>query len=147
MTVPKPPRPPVLTIPLSLPGRIGCGLALVLWFTLLSLPCAMFWLASGNELRLAHGSVPDAYDHPLLEVGLIMTTDNRGLKFKTSVILPAGDAAVCVQTDLRYLLWYTREDDPTTVFCNCYTRDTAAAAWQNTGSRAGACTTPSGGTE
>jgi hypothetical protein len=139
MTTGRPPRQPILTIPQSRRGKIGCGMALVIWFLLLSLPCAMFWFASGNEIRLAHGNVPESYDHPLLEIGLIMEVANRGMKFKTSEIFSAGDNAVCVQTNLNYLLWYSRESNPATSFCDCYERENPAAAWSNIGTTPGDC--------
>lgn len=139
MTMNKPPRQPILTIPQSRIGKVGCGIALVLWFMLLTLPCAMFWFASGNEIQLQHGSVPEAYDHPLLEIGLIMTTENRGVKFKSSQIFSQGDNAVCVQTNLNYVLWYSREENPATSFCNCYERSDTAGTWSGTGTTDGDC--------
>jgi hypothetical protein len=139
MTVNKPPRQPILPMPTTRRGKIGCGIALVLWFALLCLPCVMFWFASGNEIHIAHSSVPEAYDHPFLEIGLIMTTDNRGIKFKSSNIISNGDNAVCVQTNLNYVLWYSREENPSTSFCDCYKRDDTESTWSRTETISGEC--------
>lgn len=139
MTINRSPRQPLLTIPDSRLGKLGCGCALVIWFTILSLPCALFWFASGNEIRIPHSNAPDAYDHPLLEIGLIMTTENRGLKFKTSTIHSTGDNTVCVQTRLSYLLWETREADPSTAYCDCYERASSESAWTSTGTTGTTC--------
>jgi hypothetical protein len=135
----RPPRQPILTIPTSRAGKVGCAIALVIWFFLLSLPCAMFWFASGNEIQIPHGSVPEAYDHPLLEIGLIMNAENRGIKFKSSQIFSQGENAVCVQTNLNYLLWYTEEGNPTTSFCDCYKLSSTTGNWTNTGTTEGDC--------
>lgn len=132
-------RRPILTIPTTRAGKVAFGIALVLWFMLLSLPCAMFWFASGNEISIPHGSVPDAYDHPLLELGLIMTAENRGLKIKTSSIMSRGDNAVCVQTSLNYILWYSQESNPSTTLCDCYGRISTDKSWSSTTSTAGQC--------
>jgi hypothetical protein len=139
MSYNKPPRQPILPVPTTRRGKIGCGIALVLWFALLMLPCVMFWFASGNEIYIAHGSVPEAYDHPLLEIGLIMTTENRGIKFKTSSIIPDEANAVCVQTNLNYVLWYSREENPTASFCDCYERADTESTWSRIETITGEC--------
>lgn len=127
------PRP---TTPL---GRLGCGAALVIWFSILLLPFAMFWLASGRTITIPHGNVPEASEHPLFEVRLIMEIENRGLQVKRSQIVPDDEQRVCVQSNVNYLLWESEEGELTALYCECYERESAEDDWVYMGIREGAC--------
>jgi len=118
------PRP---TTPL---GRLGCGAALVVWFTILLLPFAMF---------IPQGGIPDASDHPRLEVRLIMDADNRGLQIKRAGVAQRDDESLCIQESVSYLLWETDEENANVVYCQCYQRESADAAWALSGTTDGVC--------
>ena len=112
--------------------RFGCGLALLLWFTLLMTPCALFYLAATGEIRLEHGDIPQAHAHPLLLLSLISERDDRGLRIETSRIAtgqPAG-LTLCVETAVRFLLWQYSGGNQNVSYCDCYARQTPESAWE-----------------
>jgi len=98
--------------------RIGCLLALAVWFVLLLIPCFFIMLVSRGEITLAQGSAPNQ----MLRIWLISEADHRGLALSTTSAYTAEQGGnVCVQTDVRFLLWYGDADS--TTFCECYLRD------------------------
>lgn len=126
--------------PTTLRGKIGCGVLLVLWFVLLLLPCAMFWLATGHTFTIAHGGdVPEAEQHPRFEIRLIMETDNRGLQLFSSHVVRNGDNLLCVQADVNYILWQSSEDTPAVVYCDCYERSDTESMWLFVGTTNSTC--------
>lgn len=142
-TPPAPERRPIIGAPTTIRGKIGCALGLVIWFSILLTPCAMFWLASGNSLIIHHGSVPDPESHPLLEIGLFMDADNSGFKIIRSQITTGDDTGICMQTTVNYLLWQSSETgNPDAVFCDCYLRDESESPWQLDSTTMTACETP-----
>ncbi|GAB4510512.1 MAG: hypothetical protein OHK0046_07510 [Anaerolineae bacterium] len=122
----------------SLLRRVGCGCLLVIWFTVLLLPLFLFILAADGEIRFGHsGDVPDKHEHPLFEVKLVSEIDFRGLSITNSTIERPDDTNLCVQTNVRYLLWQGEGEAAT--FCDCYTRETTESTWQLTGTNMAAC--------
>ncbi len=115
--------------------RIGCGLILALWFLLLLTPCALVYLATKGEVTIPTGSVPGQ------EVRLwLMTEDrNRGIGISTASVSGGnGTTDICLQTDVRYLLWAGHGDNST--YCECYTRPGADASWTSAAATVqGAC--------
>ncbi len=137
-------RRPLFSVPESRLGRAIFGLLVVLWFMILLLPCALFSLAFGGEIRLGHGSVPEPETHPLLLVNLVMDVDNRGLRFERSVVVPDPDddrpqTATCVQTHVSYITWATDGSAQPAQYCDCYERTTPDAAWSLLSSETGLC--------
>lgn len=107
--------------------RLGCGVLVVFWFVLLLLPLAMFVLAVQGDITVPRfDAVPDPQEHPLLQVRLVMEVDYRGLGI-TSTSVHTGENELCIQTQVRFLLW-EGEGDPAT-FCDCYTRDSSEVDW------------------
>lgn len=108
--------------------RLGCGLMIVVWLLVMMLPMVMIVLAVEGEIIIAHtGDVPDKHEHPRLRVDLIMEIDYRGLQITNSTIARDGETNICIQTNVRYLLWQG-EGDPAR-FCDCYMRPGAEADW------------------
>lgn len=135
-------RRPLITVPDSRFGKLGCGLLVVIWFAVLMLPCAMFWLATGNAFTLNHANVPEPQEHPLLQVQLIMDVDNRGLQISRSSIQQSSETNLCVSSQVNYLLWASDGDDLNVAFCQCYDRETANDAWTFVGTQStGLCET------
>ena len=122
-----PPRPRRSTA-----RQLGCGFALLFWFTLLLTPCALFYLAANGEIRLEHRAIPQPYAHPLLLVSLVSEAENRGLRLETSWIADAPPFAgmVCVETAVRFLLWHYSGGNQNVSFCDCYTRQEAETNWE-----------------
>jgi len=107
--------------------RLGC---LVVWLPLILLPLFLLMLATQGEFALWHGdSFPDGEEHPFLQAKLLMDIDTRGLNVTRSYISSsnAQDTAVCVQTNVRFMLW--QGEGPPVDYCDCYGRDAAADPW------------------
>jgi len=111
--------------------RFGCGLLVILWFTVLLLPCALFYLAANGEIRIWQNDVPEPYSHPRLLIELVSEVDYRGLRFVNSSIVDTDldDNALCVQTNVSYFLWETVEDNQDVAFCDCYVREDIDSIW------------------
>jgi hypothetical protein len=137
MTIPPPPRGPILPMPRTRRGKTFFALGLVIWFLLLMSPCALFWFASGGELILHHANIPDPVSHPLLQIGTISESDYRGLRITTSYVTTQTETNMCVETHANYLLWRSRGESPNTAFCDCYAR--ANDTWQFTTTTSGVC--------
>lgn len=100
--------------------RVGCVLGLLLWLLVMTVPFLLFVLAIQGQITIAHpGDVPDGHEHPLLQVKLIMEPDYRGLNITNSSVQRDGEN-LCVQTDVRFILWQG-EGEPAS-FCDCYTQ-------------------------
>jgi len=130
-------RDPVIPMPVTRRGKIFFALGLTAWFLVLMLPCALFWLASGGEVHLQHGSIPESGVHPFLKIGTVMNPDARGFQITTSTITNQSDTALCVQTNVSYALWQSRSENPNTSYCDCYTR--VEDQWQSASTISGAC--------
>ncbi len=98
-------------------SRIGCGLAVVLWFMLLTLPCFAVVLATQGEIILTHSDIP--FDD--FRVWLIQQPRQRGIAISNSHRVSAvdGSNAVCTVLDAHFILW---EGQPVTSphYCSCY---------------------------
>jgi hypothetical protein len=112
-------------------SRLGCGFLLVIWFVVLMTPCALLYIASNGEIRIGHTDIPDAHEHPRLSIEVVTEVDSRGFRIVNSSVVDnmPDDNALCVQTNVRFLLWRTSEDSQDTSYCDCYERDTADSAW------------------
>ncbi len=113
--------------------RTGCVIALIVWFAILLLPCFFIVLAVQQEISITTGSAPGQ----LTRLWLISEADQRGLALSTGAAHSSGENAVCVQTDVRFLLW-AGESEPVT-YCECYERSSASDAWAFTTSTTSAC--------
>lgn len=111
----------------SLLRRIGCGVALIIWFAVLLLPTFFFILAVEGDITLRHrGDVPDKHQHPLLQVNLLMDADTRGLQLTNSSV-DRGEDGLCIDTSVRYFLWQGEGENVR--FCDCYIRNDADDSW------------------
>lgn len=115
----------------SLLSRLGCSVLLVIWFAILLTPCALIYLASNGEIRISHSDIPDSYLHPLLSIELLTEVDSRGLRIVNSSVAENSfdDDLLCVQTDVRFLLWKTDEENQDVTFCDCYERANSDSGW------------------
>lgn len=135
-------RRSIIKVPQSRIGRIGCGIALIGWFALLLMPCALFYMASAGQITLHHANIPEPDSHPLVQVQLVMEPRNRGFSVTSSQPISTSDNAMCVQTEVRYLLWQSEADRSQNVtFCDCYERSSTEAEWSFTERVEGTCST------
>jgi hypothetical protein len=132
-----PRRNPVLPMPRTRRGKILFALGLILWFSVLMLPCGLFWFASGGEIILHHANIPEPVTHPLLQIGTVMNSQESGMQITTSYITTQTDTDMCVQTNVSYLLWKSRSENPNTSFCDCYQRENES--WLATSTTSGNC--------
>lgn len=93
--------------------RPGCILALVIWLMVMLTPCLMLYLAVRGEISLTTGSAPDQRTR----IWLIQEARQSGIGFSNASVSRNEDL-VCVQTDVRFLLW--RGEAVPTQYCECY---------------------------
>lgn len=113
--------------------RIGCGIALALWFLLLLTPCMVVLLASQGELVFPQGDLPEQ----AIRVWMIQEARLQGLGVATTSTLSIDEQTICLQTDNRFLLWRGSEEPVT--YCECYRRPTRDAAWAYIAGGEGGC--------
>jgi hypothetical protein len=114
--------------------RAGCIVALVIWFALLLLPCFLIVLAVQQEIIITTGSVPGQQTR----LWLISEAEERGLAISTASIRQSDENAVCVETDVHFMLWAGKADP--TSYCDCYQRANASVPWSQASTASGACT-------
>lgn len=129
----QPPIKPVLTFPDNPIKRVGCILALIVWFLLLLLPCGLFTLATQGEISVSQGSLPGQQ----MRLWLIMEVDERGLGVSSTAARQDDANNACLQTSVSYLLWQGQSDP--LVYCECFARDSADAAWTLVSTQTDAC--------
>lgn len=101
--------------------RPGCLIGVTIWFFVMLIPLFFFILAVEGDITLRHrGDIPDKYEHPLFQISLIMEIDYRGFGLTSSAIHKTDNDNICIETNVRYILWQG-EGEPAT-FCDCYTR-------------------------
>jgi hypothetical protein len=109
------------------------AVGLVVWFTLLLIPCFCFVLATSQEIVIPLSSAPGHQ----VRIWLIMEADERGLGVSTATLNNQTDLAFCEQTDNRFLLWQGRAENVS--YCECYARSSAEDAWALTSTASDAC--------
>lgn len=119
----------------TLLGRIGCVLGLLIWAVLIFMPCIIGILVTQGEINIGLGSAPGQN----LRIWLIMEPDERGIGISSPSVQQNGNQ-ICVQTDVRYLLWMGSEEPST--YCDCYTRTAADTEWEYTETSLGRCEAP-----
>lgn len=108
-------------------NRVGCWAIVLTWFLVLLIPLVFFILAIEGDITIKRSGVPDSYEHPLLQLSLIMESDARGLRVTNTSLHHPSDNNLCVQTNVRFLLW--EGDGDSASFCDCYTRSDEDADW------------------
>ncbi|MBL8164601.1 MAG: hypothetical protein JNJ61_21605 [Anaerolineae bacterium] len=112
--------------------RLGCWLALVLWFVLLVTPCGLLYLATQNELQISLGELPGQ----TLRVWLVNESRLRGIAISSpSLVGNNSDGEVCLQTQVSFVLWMGEGEGSR--FCDCFARD--GDRWALTSTSAGEC--------
>lgn len=124
--------------PVSRFRRVGCIIALVLWFSFLLLPLGLFILAVEGDITIARGDdIPEPSEHPRFQLKLIMEPDYRGISLVNTSLHRDGDQALCIQTNVRYVLW-EGDGDPA-VYCDCYVRARIDDDWTFVSTAVAAC--------
>jgi hypothetical protein len=113
--------------------RVGCAIAVLVWAILMLIPFFLFLLALRGEITIDTGSAPEQR----LRVWLIMDATQRGIGISTASASERADGDVCVQTEVRFILWQGRPE-ASREYCECHQR-TEAGQWVATGLFEGAC--------
>jgi hypothetical protein len=121
--------------------RLGCAIALLIWFTLLLTPCALFYLAAEGEIRFDHRDIPEPHAHPFLLISLVSEMEDRGLRIETSRVADtrSSEGVICVETTVRFLLWQYSGGNQDVTYCDCYRRQESEEAWELRGTSPGLC--------
>lgn len=118
--------------------RVGCAVLIIIWFVIMLIPMALIILAIEGNITVHHGrSVPDRHEHPRLQIRLITELDYRGFQITNSTLDQDSEANLCIQTNVRYILWQGDGEDAQ--FCDCYSRENPDRDWQFTGTTSGRC--------
>src|SRR5260221_14161773 len=98
-------------------SRIGCGLAVVLWFMLLTLPCFAVVLATQGEILLTHSDIP--FDD--FRAWLIQQPRQRGIAISDSHRVSAvdGSNSLCTVLGAPFIL-RDGQPVPSPHSCSCY---------------------------
>ncbi len=107
-----------------------------LWLLILLIPGFFIWMVINGEFTLSLGSTPEQK----LRVWLVSEIRERGFGISTGSVASQTETDVCVQTDLRYLLWQGSQAPST--YCECFTRTTAEDTWSYNGGWEGMCSVP-----
>ena len=111
--------------------RPGCVIALIIWFLVLLSPCFMIVLAVRGEISITTGGAPEQR----ARVWLIQEAGQSGIGLSNVDVQQTADDAICVQTNVNFLLW--RGEAEPTQYCECYTQ--AESGWQATSVEQGSC--------
>jgi hypothetical protein len=114
--------------------RIGCALALLIWFVVLLTPCFFIVMATQNEIAITLSDVPGH----AFRIWLVNEADERGLAIAQPSLISSGDPnAVCLESHIRFALWMGSTSPAD--YCECYQRGSADAAWQFVSTQQGNC--------
>ncbi len=109
--------------------RWGCLWGLIAWLALMAIPFLMLLLAFQKEITINHwGDVPSRFEHPLLQVVLIMEPREQGLRFTRSTAHRHDENSVCMQTYISFWMWEGQSQDSLS-YCKCYVRENPSAGW------------------
>lgn len=109
------------------------GIGLVIWFTLLLLPCVLFTLAVNQEIAIPTGDLPGQQ----VRIWLVMEVEQRGLGYSTASVTQRSETEVCLTTDIGFLLWQGQAEAAR--YCECYARSSASEPWSLASMEMAAC--------
>ncbi len=108
-------QPQVMVVRRPWYRRVGCLIALLIWLMVMLLPCFFLALAFQQEIVITQGDAPNQ----VLRIWLINEVRDRGFGISSTSVHPGlQNSGVCVQTDVRFILWVG--DSPPTSYCECY---------------------------
>src|SRR5258707_12355931 len=95
--------------------RSGCGVLLVLWFALLTVPCFAIALVFQKEIVLTHSDIPNDE----FRIWLIQDIHNRGVAVTNSRAVDAPNGVVGTVINGGFFMWHgaTAHSPP---YCSCF---------------------------
>jgi hypothetical protein len=107
------------------PSRTITRIVLVIvWFIILLIPAFFILMFINGEFSIALGDAPEQK----LRVWLVSEIRERGFGIATGSVASRDEMNVCVQTDVRYVLWQGSQES--TVYCECFARGDGSAEWE-----------------
>jgi len=114
--------------------RLGCAVALILWFMVLLTPCFLIVMATQGEIVVRLGDVPGQS----FRIWLVNESRQRGLGIsRPSIIANENEYQRCLQTNVSFILWAGTAEGST--YCECYTQPDNTGEWELTSNQQGAC--------
>jgi hypothetical protein len=114
--------------------RLGCTIAVIIWFMVLLTPCLCIVLASQGEIAIRLGDLPGQS----FRLWLLSESRQRGVGISRPSIHTAEDEnQVCLQTDVSFMLWEGIAE--ATTYCECYTRPDNNVGWELLSNQQTAC--------
>lgn len=105
--------------------RLGCTIAVIIWFIVLLTPCLCIVLASQGEIAVRLGDVPGQS----FRLWLLNESRQRGIGISRPTVYASEEQnQVCLQTDVSFILWIGSAEAIT--YCECYTQLDDNAAWE-----------------
>jgi hypothetical protein len=105
--------------------RLGCTIAVIVWFIVLLTPCLCIVLASQGEIAIRLGDVPGQS----FRLWLLNESRQRGVGIsRPSTHTGEVENQVCLQTDVSFVLWAGSAE--ATTYCECYTRSDNNGGWE-----------------
>lgn len=98
---------------------LGCLISIFLGLAAVALLFGLARLLSDDEIRLGGGELTPN------RVWLIRERERQGLAFSTGRVVEGSLRAdrVCVETDVRFLLWTSEAPFEPIRYCDCYLKD------------------------
>jgi hypothetical protein len=108
--------------------KLGCLVGLLCFLIIGLIPITFLVLANEGNITISYGdNVPDSHEHPRFQLSLVSEIDFRGFQITQSSIHRIDETHMCLQTNVRYLLW--EGDGEAAEYCDCYSRSDEDADW------------------
>jgi hypothetical protein len=115
-------------------SRIAARIVLVaVWFVILLIPAFFILMVVNGEFSLTLGDAPEQK----LRIWLVSEIRERGFGISTGSVASRDEQNVCVQTDLRYVLWQGSQES--SVYCECFARPDRSTEWSYVSGGEGTC--------
>lgn len=114
--------------------RLGCTIAVIIWFVVLLTPCLCIVLASQGEIAVRLGDVPGQS----FRLWLVNESRQRGIAIsRPSIYASEEQHQVCLQTNVNFFLWMGSAE--ATIYCECYTQLVNNTGWELLSNQQTAC--------
>ena len=113
--------------------RLGCSIALLIWFLLMLSPCLIITVLVQGEFVYNLSDVPE---HKI-RIFDVQSKDTRGFGYSWGNIARETDDDVCVMTHVRYVVW--EGESEAADYCECF--EQVEENWVSVGSIEESCET------
>jgi hypothetical protein len=97
-------------------------------------PCFFITLAFQQQITISQGDAPGQ----MIRIWLINEADHRGLGISSTSVHPTvQENNLCIQTDVRFILWAGQSES--TSYCECYAPSEGNESRELTSTNEGVC--------